>query len=306
MFVFDTILSQISNSQLGMIMKTEAQRENQTLFWEMFNRWSNLAVTRYDWKNLPDGVDERLLNIGLYLQGTCAFFEDPMVGLTALPCNYGNRFNFLYQPTSVTVYGYGTSKTLNDPKEFGFVRSTPTGLPLALTIYEYTRRMTDILRTIDVINQRMKRPYLIRCEEKERLTIQNLFKKIKDNEELILGQKNFPLEERSFDIAPLPYVGNTDILWESYKAYERLLYTAIGVQTLPENKRERMIVDEVNSNNMVIELANETNLKEISLCVEVVNEKFRTNIEVSIKELKSFDPEEGFTYDVDGGGGDSE
>lgn len=297
LFVFDTLLSQIKDSQLGMIMKTDAQRENQVMVMEMFNRWSNLMITRYDWQNLPSGVDERLLNIGLYCQGSCAFFNDPVLGVTALPCNHGNTFNFLYQPTSVTIFGYGMSRQINDPSKFGFVRSTPTGMPLALTVYEYVRRMADVLRAIDVVNQRLKRPYIIKCDEKERLTIMNLFKRVKDNEELILGQKNYPLDNRSFDIAPLPYAGNTELLWQTYHAYERLLYTAIGVQTVPEEKRERLLVDEVNSNNMVIELANETNLKELTLCIEKVNKIFGTNISVSLKELKNFDDDKGFTYE---------
>ena len=54
------------NNPLGdMYVKTEAQMENSKLFMEMYNRYSNIAVTRYDWKNLPIGVNERLLNMSL-------------------------------------------------------------------------------------------------------------------------------------------------------------------------------------------------------------------------------------------------
>lgn len=299
MFIFSNILSQIHNSQLGMIMKTDAQKENQSLFWELFNRWSNLAVTRYDWGNLPAGVDERLLNIGLYLQGHCAFYEDPMLGLTALPCDQGNQFNILYQPTQVTVYGYGESRQLTNADDFGFVRSCPTGTALAFTVYEYCRRMADTLRAIDVVNNRLKRPYMLRCEEKERLTLMNLFKNVKDNEELILGQKNFPLENRSFDIIELsdPDPKSVELLWKTYHEYEKILYTAIGVQTMPYEKKERMLEAEADSNNMAIELANETNIKELTLCIENVNKKFGTKITVSIKELSNYNTEDGFSYE---------
>lgn len=277
-------------------MKTDSQRENLLLFSELYNRFSNLAVTRFDWLNLPDTVDERILNMGLYLQGTCAFFNHPDFGLIALPSTPGNQFNILYQPVSLTVFGYGYSKQLNDPSQFGIVRVSPTGVPLALTIYEYTKRMADILRSIDVLAQRMKRPYIFTVDEKQRMTFMNLFKNIKDNEEIILGLKDYPLDQSTFDVAPLPYQGDLEQLWKSYHEYERLLYKSMGVNTLDETKKERMIVDEATSNEMVIELANEVNLKELTLCIDDVNEKFGTNIGVEIKEVSSFNKNGGFSY----------
>lgn len=297
MFFGQNFLGMLPNSELGMRYKTDAQRENQKLFMELYNRWSNLAVTRFDWQGLPAGVDERVLNMGLYLQGTCAFFDHPQMGVTALPCTMGNSFNFLWQPTSVEVMGYGYSKHIADPAEFGFVRASPSSAPLAITVYEYTKRMADTLRAIDVVNQRMKRPYVFQADEKNRMTILNLFKNIKDNEEIVIGLKDYPLDKMHVEISPLPYAGNTDQLWTSYHEYERILYTAMGVKTVPVEKKERLVSDEANSSNMVIELANEVNLKELTLCIEDVNRKFNLSISVSLKELSNFDNDEGFSYE---------
>lgn len=304
MFFGSSFLNQINGSELGMRMKTDAQQNNQSLFMELFNRWSNLAITRFDWQNLPLGVDERVLNMGLYLQGSCAFFKHEALDLTALPCTLGNTFNILWQPTSVTVHGFGFSKTLLDPAEFGFVRATPSGIPLAITVYEYTKRMADCLRAIDVLCQRMKRPYVIMANEKQRLTIQNLFKNIKDNEEIIITNKDFPIDGSSFDVAPLPWSGNLTQLWETYKKYERILYTALGINTVDNEKKERVVVDEVNANNMVIEMSNEVSIKEITLCLEDVNRKFGTDISVEMKELSAYSEEDGFNYLNIGGGED--
>lgn len=293
MFSGQWMLNFLPNSELNSLLKTEAQMENQVLFMELFNRWSNLAVTRFDWQNLPDGVDERVLNMGLYLNGNVAFFEPEGMALTALPCSQGNRFNFLYQPQSVTVYGYGYSKYIDNPNDFGFVRVSPTSVPLAITVYTYCKRMADTLRAIDVINQRSKRPYVFMADEKMKLTILNLFKSIKDNEEVVIGLKDFPLDKSTVDVAPLPYVGNTDKLWQTYHEYERILYTAMGINTIPSDKKERLVKDEANSNNMVIEMANEVNLKELQLGIDGVNEKYGTDISVSVKEVWWGDGSEG-------------
>ena len=59
-------------------------------------------------------------------------------------------------------------------------------------------------------------------------------------------------------------------------------------------------MDEVNANNMVTEMANEVNLKQLRLDIEKVNRRYGTNIEVDIKELSTYDYDSGF------GGGSSE
>jgi len=288
-----------TNNELSMRFKTSAQLENAKLMIEMFNYFSNIAVTRYDWKNLPDGVDERLLNFGLYMYGNVAFFEHENLGLTALPCNRGNTFNILYEPLSVTAFGYAYSTELNiADKEFGFVRSSPTAEPLAYSVFEYVKRMCDILRSIDVISQRMKRPYIIMCDEKQRLTIDNLFKKIKDNEELILGLKDYPIDKQNIEIAPTPSPTNLDKLWDSYNQYSNLLLTRLGLNSVDRSKRERLIVDEANANNMIIQMENEVNLKQLTIDIDKVNKIFGTNISVEVKELSSFNIKPWFDNEV--------
>lgn len=296
MFFGESMLAGMS-SQLGMIYNkaTNAQSENLQLLADTYNRWCNIGVSRLTWRGLPSSVDERLLNMGLFLNGIVAFFNHDVLGLIALPCDPGNRFNLLYQPTQVTAYGHGASFVLSNERAvedngmyssendgFEVVRFTPTGIPVAITVFNLVKRMTDIMRSIDVVAQRMKRPYVFICDEKERLTYQNLFKKVKDNEELILGQKNFALNESHIDVAPTPSTGDLNALWNSYKNYETMLYTVMGIDNSGYEKKERLVVDEVNANNMVIDMSDEVNLKEMKLGLQRVNARFGTNIDVEI------------------------
>jgi len=213
-----------------MYVKTEAQMENSKLFMEMYNRYSNIAVTRYDWKNLPIGVNERLLNMSLYLVGKACFFEHEDYGLIALPCSNGSEYNLFYEPTRINAFSFGFTRTLSFG-EFELVRNNPTGTPTALTVYTYIKRMMDVLRSIDVVCARMKRPYLILCEEKQKLTFINLLKRIKDNEDIVLAFKNYGIDKSNFEVAPLPSIGNIDQLWKTYRTYEDILYSAIGLDS---------------------------------------------------------------------------
>lgn len=289
-FFGESLWGNFGQSQLSMIVnkrKTAAQEENMKLLANEFNYWSNIAVSRLKWVGLPETVDERLLNMGLYLFGHVAFFRHEALGLIALPCDEGHRFNLLYQPIEVTAQGYDRTFQLSnvntDDHVFEFVRYTPTGFPQAVSVMTLVFRMADVLRAIDVIIQRMKRPYFIVCEEKERITIQNAIKQIKDNEDLILGLKDYGLGDRAIQIAPTPQVTDFESLWETYKRYETRLYTLLGIDNKGYEKKERLVVDEVNANNMVIQMSDEIILKELKRCLERVNKTFGTNISVEIE-----------------------
>lgn len=286
-------------SQLSMIVskKSAAQDANVSLLANEFNYWSNLAVSRLKWTGLPDTVDERLLNMGLYFYGHVAFFRHETLGLIALPCNNGDRFNLLYQPIQVTASGYDNTFTLSNTNtasehQFEFVRYTPSGMPQAIGVMSLVARMVDIMRAVDVLTQRMKRPYIITCEEKERMTILNLLKKIKDNEDIVLGLKDYGLGNRSINVAPTPPVTDFTTLWDSYRQYETRLYTILGIDNKGYEKKERLLVDEVNANNMVIQMADNVNLKELRLGLSRVNSTFGTKIEVDIDNKTMYNERE--------------
>lgn len=275
-------------TELGTTIKsTEAQLENKILFEELFNRFSNIAVTRYEWEGLPKSVNERFLNQTLYLMGMAAFFDDPKFGYLTLPCNYGEKFNMYYEPTTVHAYSFNIERTLSFG-EFVLIRNNPTCTPTAFPVYEYTRRMADTLRTIDVLCKKMKQPFMFVCDERQRLTFLNLIKKVTDNEVIILGSKDFDFAKNKIDL--LPTSVNTDLmmLWEVFHSYETLLYTALGIESVAQNKRERLLVDEVNSNNMVTEMSIEVNIKELRAACEKINEKYGLNISVHAKGIYQY------------------
>lgn len=267
--------------------KTEAQKENAMLLEEIYNRFSNLAVTRIKWNNLPETVSERFLNISLYLFGSAAFFRDPTMGFLALPCTIGGEFNVYYDPTIVTVNSFNYTKTLNQD-EFVYIRNNPTTTPTAMHVFTYAKRMSDTLRSIDVNVKKLKQPYLIQCEEKERITIENLIKKVQDNEIMVIGSKQFGLNDRNFEITPLPSTSSLSSLWETYVRLENMMYTVLGINSPGFEKKERLVVDEVNANNMVVDMAIEVNIKELQLACDKINKLFGLNISVEANKINNY------------------
>lgn len=267
--------------------KTESERENFLIFEELYNRFSNIAVTRFEWSNLPESISERFLNQTLYLFGQAVFFLDPQMSYLALPCNMSGQYNIYYNPTAVNAYSFNYNRQLNDG-EFVFIRNNPTCTPTAFPVFEYTRRMADILRTIDVLTKKLKQPYMFQCEEKQRMTYLNLIKNISDNELLILGTKNFGIDKDQINLIDLKFDPHLDELWDTYRNLENHLYTAMGIESVGQEKRERLLVDEVNSNNMVTQMSIETNLRELQIACEEINKKYGLNISVKARGVEEF------------------
>lgn len=287
--IFGAELLGLNPCSLSGKIESEAQRENAILFEELFNRFSNIAVSRLNWTGLPESVNERFLNQTLYLFGRCAFFDDPEFGYLTLPCTMAGGFNMYYNPVSVNAYSFNYNKMLS-PGEFVYIRANPSAVPLAFSVFEYTRRMSDVLRSIDVLTKKMKHPYWIMCDEKERLTYQNIIKKIVDNEVMVLGSKGFDIRGGMEQIKVIDTASKAELqtLWDSYKQLESILYTALGIESVPHEKRERLLVDEVNSNNMVTEMNVEVMVKELKEACRQINKKYGLNIDVEAKRLYEY------------------
>lgn len=290
-----------NSSELTMLYKkSEAQKQNFIQFQELFNRFSNIAITRYKWSGLPNTVSERFLNISLYLKGNSAFFWDDTLGYMTLPCTIEGTYNAYYEPLVVNAYSFNISKRLSnmgEKEEFVYIRNNPTATPTALIVMRQCLYMSDLLRTIEVIVKRMKQPYIILCDEKQRLTYQNLIKNIQDNEILVLASKDYGLTKNNMELIPTPTNADLNALWDSYRNYESIICTALGIENGYSFKRERQLVDEINANNMFTDMNIEQNIKELQLACEKINERWGLNVWVESRTVSEYRSEEGGTTD---------
>lgn len=267
---------------------TTAEHENLKLYAELFNRFTNIAITRFNWTGLPDSVSERFLNISLYFYGQAAFFKDTEKGFMAMPCMPAGMYNAYYEPTVVQAFSLNYSKRYGIG-EFELIRNNATCSPTMIPVYTYTRRICDVLRTIDVVLLQKKRPYILSCDEKQKTTYKNAFKQVSDNEPLILAAKNFDFASDKVVINTLPSNASLTELWESFYQLKVELYTALGINTPGAEKKERLLSDEVNANNMVIEMSIESQLKEYKEACERINKHYGLNIDVSAKMIADYD-----------------
>ena len=87
--------------------KTEFENslfKNQQRYVYYYNRLKELAMSMFEWKNLPDTCDERFLELALFEQGKAIFFEDDVMGYLALRCTVSGGFNVYNVPIRRRAY----------------------------------------------------------------------------------------------------------------------------------------------------------------------------------------------------------
>ena len=238
-----------------------------------------LALNRYKWENLPNGIESRYIEQMLYDNGECAMFDHPDLGLCVLRSSSRENLNIYGEPTKLTVSGFNEHRTIM-MDECVRILNNDLGLPTLQHIVYYARRMAEI---DDIIMQNLRQqrvPYLFATDENNALSMKTLYDRIYQGEPAIFIDKEMLKgEPENIMVIPTlaPYL--VDKLQIQKQEMERELLTFLGINNTLE-KKERLIVDETNSNNQFIKMASDIGFKQRQLACEQMNEMFGLNVRV--------------------------
>ena len=82
----------------------ESARFNNSTFLQYYNRLVELSISMFDWKNVPDSIDIRYLELALFGDGKAVFFYDEDLGYLALRCMIQGKLNVYRIPIKRRAY----------------------------------------------------------------------------------------------------------------------------------------------------------------------------------------------------------
>lgn len=227
-------------------MFCESSLLNNRTYLQYYNRLTELAISMFEWKNLPETVDPRYLEMCLFSDGMCVFFNDEVLGFLALQVAIGGQLNVYRIPIDRRAYasnGYQMNLTEeNSVIIFNNYLHTNSMLDVEM----FSKRLYNLDRAIDVNANAQKTPILIQCDESQRLTMKNLYKQYEGNEPFIFGSKALDVNGLKVLQTGAPYVA--DKLYELKVQYWNEALTYLGISNINTTKKERMITDEVTRN----------------------------------------------------------
>lgn len=264
---------------------------NNRTYLQYYNRLTELALSMFEWKNLPKTVDARFLEMCLFRDGMCVFFEDEVLGFLALQCMIGGRLNVYRIPMERRAYATnGYNRELNGTNSV-IIFNNYLHTNSMLDVEMFSKRLYNLDRAIDVNANAQKTPILIQCDETQRLTMLNLYKQYDGNQPFIFGSKGLDVNGLKVLQTGAPYVADKLYDLKSQLWNEALTY--LGISNTNIVKKERMITDEVTRNMGGIIASRYSRLEMRRQACEQINEMFGLNIDVDYRDdYREFDKTE--------------
>ena len=267
---------------------------NDDTYIDYLERLKKIAISMFEWTDLPESMDERFLEYSLYYTGQAALLKnDDGVLINTKACTAGD-INIYELPTSINCYSVGFNKikkvyngfvaeNVNEDEYAIHVLNNLNRCATAYTIELFAYRLYLAQRTADVNIAVNKMPFIITTEENQRLTMENLYNQIDANKPAIFGDKE-SLGNLKEAVKVLPT--NPPFIADKLNQYKTEIWNEalsfLGINNLAE-KKERLISDETNSNNELINLNLQSYLVPRKKACEQFNKLFGTNIDVKVR-----------------------
>lgn len=260
----------------------QSARRNNATYLQYYMHLAELAMSMFEWKNLPETVDARFLELTLFEDGQIVFFKDEELGYLCLQCAVNGGFNVYRIPTNRRAYavnGYQKNLTENDSVIIynNFLRTNSM-----LDVRNFAERLYNIDRAIDVNINAQKTPILIKCDEQQRLTMLNTYQQYDGNQPVIFGDK--ALNTNAFQVlnTGAPLVADKLYTLKTQLWNECLTY--LGISNINVQKKERLITDEVTRNQGGTIASRYARLEARRQACDQINRMFGLNVSCDYRE----------------------
>lgn len=268
----------------------ESLSMNNYTYMQYAYRLMELSISMFEWKNLPEGIDERFLEMVLFTDGHAVFFKDDELGdYLALQCLINGKLNVYRIPINRRAFAVnGYQKKLTD-KDSVIIFNNMLHTNSWLDVKMFAKRLYNLDRIIDVNANAQKTPILIKGNEQQRLTLTNLYKEYDGNAPVIFADKSLDMNALQILSTQAPYVADKIYQLKTQIWNEALTY--LGISNVSFQKRERMVSDEVTRSQGGTVASRYSRLNARRQACEQINKMFGLNIECDFREDYQFSEE---------------
>lgn len=255
---------------------------NNRTYIHYYNRLTELAISMFEWKNLPDSIDPRFLELVLFSDGVAVFFKDEVLGYLALQTMIGGNLDVYRIPKIRRAYATNGYNRSLDEKDSVIIFNNMLHTNCLTDIELFARRLYECDRTIDVNIKAQKTPIMIACDENQRLTMKNLYQQYDGNEPFIFGGKDMDIKKIQAIVTGAPYVADK-VMQTKFQIWNEAM-TYLGISNVNMHKKERLLNDEVTRNMGSTVASRYTRLEMRKQACKKINEMFGLNIDVDYRE----------------------
>lgn len=267
--------------------KSVAQMANNLTFSYYYYKLMLIARSLFKWNDLPNNMDERWIEKYLFNSGKCIFYNDPDMGYMVAGLAQQGGVNCYGDPTTVYPvaenYVYRGEQLINNENCY-IIRNNDLMLPEFPIVRQYAFKLTNIDRAIDVNIEAQKTPTIVRCSDKQRLSLKNAINQRRDNEPVIWTADNSNISDLITTLELNPPMVFKDLQIQKHMILNEV-FTDFGINNANMDKKERMVANEVEANNEQVKASEDVMLKVREEACKQINRIFGTNISVERRQL---------------------
>lgn len=265
----------------------------------------NLSISRFKWTNLPNEIDARFLELCLCYYALAVFYWDDDYDVPLAVQGAGAAYvNFLQNPAAFTIISPGQgyspdqqvfntkvlsafNQTINyekikqDPKKKAFpIWANPMRTPEIDLLRTYARRLAMYDRTIEINVKDMRKPRILKANQDNQLTLTNIVRQADQGADIIvvsgstIDTSDIEVLDLGSDVKQI-----TELSLNKTRHWNELM-GRLGIDNSNQDKKERLVSDEVDANNGQTDSFRYIQLQSRRQGIEHFNRVFGYNIEV--------------------------
>ena len=276
---------------------SESAIQNIGSYTDYVDRLTELAVSMFNWTGLPEGCDERYLELQLFRNGSAIFYYDEeLEDYLTLQMIMNGGFDVYGIPARRRAFGYngyqyGNLDKTNSVVIYNNMLHT-NGLKM---IRIYAHRLYRLDRIIDVNCTAQKTPVLVQATEKQRLTMKNLYMQYDGDMPYIFGDDSINPDALKAFKTEAPFVADKLYSLKAQIWNEALTY--LGISNMSTVKRERLLSDEVARSMGGTIAGRYSRLSERKRACEKINDLFGLNVNVEFRPDVALDRHDEYDYE---------
>ena len=266
--------------------KSVAQMSNNITFSYYYYKLMLICLALFEWEGLPNNMESRWIENYLFRDGQCVFYKDPTMSFMVAGVAQDGSVNCYNDPTTLTPvaenYVYNGEQLTNSENCY-LIRNNMLRLPEFSVVRFYAWKLTNLDRAIDVNIEAQKTPTVVKCTDKQRLSLKNAINQRRDNEPVMYVDESLDMNAiTTLDLKP-------PMVFKDLQVQKHMLlnefFTDIGVNNANMDKRERMVANEVEANNEQVKASEDVLLRSREEACKQLNRIFGLNLKVKRREL---------------------
>lgn len=275
---------------------------NDLTYIDYLERFKKVALSVFEWVNLPKSMNAMWLEKCLYYNGMASLLKDKNYGFINTNCASNGYINIYGLPTSLNCYSFdyqttrklytGLKDNLSEARreylensECILVQNNWDRTPTAGSMELFALRLYEAEQTAMINIKAQKTPVMVLVNENQRVMMENLYSQYDGNKPFIFGDKD-QLNEGLLRAVKTDAPFIADKIMDYKKEIWNEALTFLGINNIMVDKKERLITEEANSNNELINLNLQSYLAPRQEACRQFNEKFGftgTDKEISVR-----------------------